>query len=107
MAVIPWVYTTEGGAGIYTWANINTGDTCQPLAIPGHSDKTVTIEGTVTTFALQGSNAPGGGNPRTLHDIDMTTLITTAGIFTIKENPLLIIPLLTTGTGVTVAIVTW
>jgi hypothetical protein len=107
MAVIPWVYTTEGGAGIYTWGPIATGDTCQPLAIPGHSDKTITIEGTVTTFALQGSNDPTGANPRTLHDIDMTTPITAAGIYTIKENPLVIIPLLTTGSGVTVAIVTW
>jgi len=106
VAAVNYVITTEGGATVITWGPIAGGDTCTPLALAGHSDKTVTIEGTVTAFALQGSNDPAFANPRTLNDINMTTAITTAGIFVIKEVPLLIRPLLTTGSGVTVIIVT-
>ena len=105
MAVIPFVLSTEGGATVVTWANMVTGDSGAPVAIAGHSDKTVHVIGTATAFALQGSNDPAFASPATLTDIDAAaTPITAAGIFTIKENPLLIAPLLTTG-SVTVILV--
>lgn len=88
------------GARQVTWTPIAGGDTCTPIGLSGYNDKTVTITGTVTTFALQGSNDLT--NWFTLNDIDMTTPIDAAGMFTIKENPLWIRPLLTTGSGVTV-----
>jgi hypothetical protein len=73
-----------------------TGDVGEALGLAGYNDKTVTIVGTATTFALQGSNDLS--NWFTLHNIDNAdTAITAAGIFLIKENPLWIRPLLTTG----------
>jgi hypothetical protein len=87
-----------GGGVLATWEELSDGDVGEALGLAGHNDKTVTIVGTATSFALEGSN--DGVNWFTLHDIDMTTTITTAGIFTIKENPVYIRPNLTTGTVV-------
>jgi len=109
MAVVPYSLAQVGGALSITWPAITTpatpplasGDSGAPVAAGGESDKTVTITGTATTFALQGSNDLV--NWFTLHNLDNAdTPITAAGMFLIKENPLYIRPLLTTGSGVTV-----
>lgn len=84
------------GALIVTWGALVTGDTGITLGLAGENDKTVTISGTATSFALQGSN--DGTNWFTLSDIGpAATAITAVGIFVIKENPKFIRPLLTTG----------
>lgn len=91
-----------GGTILATWGACSTGDSGAPLGIAGHNDKTATVTGTATTFALEGSN--NGTDWFTLHDIDMTTEITATGIYVIKENPAFIRPNVTTGTSVIVQI---
>lgn len=92
----------SSGSILAKWVTaITTGNTGEPLGLSTRSDKTVTITGTATSFALQGSN--NGTDWFTLHDIDMSTAITSTGIFTIKENPVFIRPNTTTG-SVTVEI---
>jgi len=101
--IIPTIEAIKHNVLLVTWAGIEGGDTCLPVALSNFTDKTVTIEGTVTTFAMQGSNAQDFSNPRTLNDVTLASpAITAAGIYTIKEVPLLMAPLLTTGSGVSV-----
>lgn len=95
MATKALTLSIGGGSLRATWATLSTGDVGAVLGADGYNDKTVTIVGTATTFALQGSN--DNSNWFTLHDIDMTTEITATGIYTIKENPVWIRPNLTTG----------
>ena len=106
MIVEPTIEALGDGVARVTWAGLQSGDSGAWMALPRYRDKTVTVEGTsVTTFALQGSNYPGGDAPRTLNDVDNTTAIDAAGMYVVKENPLLIRPLLTTGQDVTVIVV--
>jgi hypothetical protein len=106
MVIIPTLEAIKANTIRVTWTGVAGGDTCLPVALSNFPDKTVTIEGTVTTFALQGSNLQDFSNPRTLNDVNLSpSAITAAGVYTIKENPLLIAPLLTTGAGVTVSMV--
>ena len=102
--IVPTVEALGNGRLSVVWAGMVTGDTGAWANLKGYRDKTVTVEGTATTFALQGTNDADGGNPRTLEDVDASTAITAVGVFVIKENPLLIRPSLTTG-SVTVKIV--
>lgn len=102
--IVPTAAALGNGRLAVTWAGMVTGDSGAWANLKGYRDKTVTVEGTATTFALQGTNDPDGGNPRTLEDVDFTTAITAVGVYVLKENPLLIRPLLTTG-SVTVEIV--
>ena len=97
MSVIaPTVDSLGNGFVRYRWAGLVTGDSGAWLAAKLR-DMTLTVEGTATTFAFQGTNDADGSNPRTLEDVDSTTAITAAGVYVIKEGPLLMRPLLTTG----------
>lgn len=103
--IVPTIEAIATGVLRVTWGPMEGGDAGSWVALSKFSDKTVTVEGTATTFAFQGSNDSLGANPRTLLDVDGTTLISVAGHFAVKSNPLLIRPSLTTGTGVTVSLV--
>lgn len=102
MATRALTITIRSGGILATWDACSTGDTGSVLGADGYNDKTATVTGTATTFALEGSN--DNTNWFTLHDIDMTTEITATGIYTIKENPVWIRPNVTTGTSVVVKI---
>lgn len=84
-----------------TWVLVANGDVGAPANFGHRSDLNVTVEGTITTFAFEGSNDQGFANPRTLEDTDGTA-VTAAGIYTVKESPKLVRPKLTTGANVTV-----
>jgi len=99
--VIPTITPIGNGCKV-RWGPINTGDVCMPVSVQQFRDKCATIEGTITTFALQGKNDVAD-TPRTMEDTDGTA-ITVAGIYQIKENPSSIIPLLTTGSSVFVTL---
>jgi len=102
--IVPTLDSIGPGVMRCRWAGLVTGDSGAWANLSRWRDKTVTVEGTATTFALQGTNDADGGNPRTVEDVDASTAITTAGIFNIKEGPGLMRPLLTTG-AVTVTVV--
>jgi hypothetical protein len=105
MSTIAYTMDQSGGGLLVVWSSLGTGDSGSKLAMAGHSDKTVSVIGTATTFALLGSNDITGTNTFTLTDIFTGDPITATGMYVIKENPLLIWPLVTTGSGVTVKIV--
>ncbi len=89
MAVVA-IDTDAQSAFVATWLNLSASDTGVPWGMGGQTDKTATVVGAGGSFALQGSNDLS--NWFTLHDVDMTTTITTSGIYVIKENPLFIRP---------------
>ena len=100
--IVPTITPLGGGRGgvKVVWEGMATGDTGGYASFSQYKDKCVTVEGTVTTFALQGRNHPSD-SPRTLEDTDGTA-ITVAGIYQLKENPTSIRPNLTTGSSVRV-----
>lgn len=84
-----------------TWANLQTGDTGSWVNALNLQDKSVHIEGdTITTIAFQGSNENSKANPRSVKDVDGTT-ISAAGTHTIKEYVHFVRPVVTTGANVT------
>lgn len=97
--IVPVVNALGLGKVEIIWDPIAGGDVCEVVALAGFPDKTVTVEGTITTFALEGTNDPASANFRTLTDVDGITAITAAGIFTLKGNPLYVRPNLTTGSA--------
>jgi hypothetical protein len=99
--VIPTITPIGNGCKV-RWGPIQGGDNCEPVSVQQFRDKCATVEGTATTFALQGRNQDGE-TLRTLEDTDGTA-ITVAGIYQIKENPSSIKPLLTTGANVFVTL---
>jgi hypothetical protein len=103
--IVPTIEAIATGVLRIAWGPMGAGDTGSWVALSRFSDKTVTVEGTIATFAFEGSNDPAGANPRTLLDVDGTTLINVAGHYAIKSNPLLIRPNLTAGSAVTVSVV--
>lgn len=87
-----------------SWGPMEDGDIGEWAAIANLSDKTVHIEGTITAFALEGTNAPDGTLVRTVTDV-ASVPVTAVGLYAVRESPLLIRPNLTTGAGVTVRII--
>lgn len=100
--ILPTILALGSGVRRITWAGLAGGDTGAWVNVANAKQLIVTVEGTVTTFAFQGSNEAASANPRTLEDEDNTAL-TAAGIYKVKELPLTIRPNLTTGSGVTVS----
>lgn len=91
----------------YNTVAMDTDDASSLLKVPDFSDKTVHVYGTFGaggSVTIQGSNKPDedGTTMATLHKTDLSALtFTTAGIFTILENPLWIRALVTAGDGTT------
>ena len=108
MAVIaPTIKALGGGAVLVEWIGAAGGDTCDWISLTEYRDKTVQMGGTLTAVALQGTNNPDKSAPVSLSDVDNTTVLTqgafAAGAMKVlKENPLYIRPLVTTGTAVVV-----
>lgn len=101
--IVPTITNLGNGRLKVAWGPMVTGDVGTPFN-PGHRhDKTVTIKGTATTVAFQGSNEQAFGDAYTLEDVDGTA-ITAAGIYTVEEHPALIRPLVTTGADVVVTV---
>lgn len=102
--------TTLLGNDVYLveWPALDSGEWGEWLQLPGYPYKTVQISGPlVTTVVMQGSNEDDGANPVTLKDIDGSTSINAAGIYTLKDNPLAVRPNVTTGNKVLVTMICW
>lgn len=105
MAVRP-VTTDEAGNGVVVarWADLDAGDSGAPVALAGWPTKTVQIVGG-TTVDLQGSN-DGGTTWAALSTVAGVALTTTApGIYTIRENTLLIRPNNVAGNNMSIVLV--
>lgn len=114
MATVNYQESIFGGSHLIQWTGVNTGDVC--VAWCGgleFMDKTVQINGSaVTSVVMAGTNdsrvflVPPGqyDSAVTLTDATTGTAISvssstnSAGLFVIKENPLGIFPVVTTGT---------
>ena len=100
-----------GGAVLVEWGPLSAGDTGEWVHLAHLSDKTVQASGTVTTFALEGSDDPAlsAGSIATLTDVDNLTAITHAGLASkmcvVKQNPLSMRPNLTAGSAAFVRMV--
>ena len=115
MATVNYQESIFGGSHLIQWSGVNTGDVC--VAWAGgleFMDKTVQINGSViTSVTMAGTNDSralntiGGGydSAVTLTDATTGTAISVSagtnspGFFVIKENPLAIFPIATTGTS--------
>lgn len=108
MAVIaPTIRPLGGGAVLVEWIGAAGGDTCDWISLTEYRDKTAQMGGTITAVVLQGTNDPAKGSPVTLNDVDNTTALTQAAFAAgamkvVKENPLYMRPVVTTGAAVAV-----
>ena len=94
------------GGLMITWPLLDTGEWGEWAEFPAWPIKTVHISGeTITTFVLQGSNEEDGANPQTLKDVDGSTSINAAGVYTLKDNPRMIRPYVTTGNKILVTVI--
>jgi len=95
---------------VTVWANILAADTCTAVQIPGYTDQTVHVTGTLdgATLVLQGSN--NNSNFFTLHATDATSaaisITVTNNGYGVLENPLWIRPSTSGGGGSSTATVT-
>jgi hypothetical protein len=120
MATVNYQESIFGGSHLIQWSGVNTGDVC--VAWAGgleFMDKTVQINGSViTSVTMAGTNDSralntiGGGydSAVTLTDATTGTAISVSagtnspGFFVIKENPLALFPIVTTGTLVNIRV---
>lgn len=107
MAVKPaTVVTNNFGVCVVTWADLDSGDTGEPVQLAQFSDKTVQMIGTSTDVKMQGSN--DGTTWATMSDTAGTeiTFIASGQLETLLQNPLYIRPISANGTDVTMILVT-
>jgi len=107
-------YTT-GSSGhtrvMYNTVALDSDDTTSLLSGAGYADKSVHVYGTFGSggsITIQGSNKPDedGTTMVTLHKVDLSALtLTSAGCFTILENPLWLRAIVTAGDGTTALVV--
>lgn len=104
MAIIKptWKDITEKGDGsaiLYTWTPVTEADTCQPIATPKHSDKSVHVYGTFggATAALHGSNNDGTTFAALNTPASVAIAITADGIKAVLENTQQVKPVATGG----------
>lgn len=104
MAIKPVVQTIHNnGARTYTWSGVATGDTIIPVEMgPEHpGDILMQVSGTFaggTSVGLEGSL--DRVNYASLSDVGGTTIgLTTDGLVSVREGPLVIRPTVTGGTG--------
>lgn len=92
------------GAMVATWDDLDAADSGAPVALAGWPTKTVQIIGG-TTVDLQGSN-DGGTTWAPLSTVAGVALTTVApGIYTIRENPLLVRPNNVAGSNMKIVLV--
>jgi hypothetical protein len=93
---------------LVTWALVNAGDVGAPLKLDKYTLQTWSIYGTtITAVALNGSNDPViPSNWNALRDWTGGSLgaIAAAGLYSPRDMPLWIQPVLTTGAAVTFAV---
>lgn len=95
----------------YNVTALDSDDTTSLVNLSNYSDKTVHVYGTFGSggsCTIQGSNKPteDGTTMVTLHKTDLSALtFTSAGCFTILENPLWLRAIVTAGDGTTALIV--
>ena len=121
MAVTIRSFSEYGGAsgapiprGVHVYYNtvaLDSDDTTNLINVANYSDKTVHVYGTFGSggsVTIKGSNKPDedGTTVVALHKTDLSALtFTTAGCFTILENPLWIQAVVTAGDGTTALVV--
>lgn len=92
------------GAMTATWADLDAGDSGAPVALAGWPTKTLQIIGG-TTVDIQGSN-DGGTTWAALSTVAAVALTTVApGVYTIRENTLLIRPNNVAGNNMSIILV--
>lgn len=93
--------TQDGGAMLFSWSDMKSGDTGEAVDYPQRPDKTITITGVFdgATVVIEGSN--DGTNWYTLKDLSATDLSFTAasGAKTVLENTRFYRPDVSGGTG--------
>lgn len=110
MAVIDYTVTTLGTwkdkASVITWSGLTSGDTGQPLEMPGWADRSVQVTGSFGTsgnLRLQGSN--DGSNWNTLTDPQGNDInITASKIEQVMEVVRYMRPIVTAGTSVNLTV---
>jgi hypothetical protein len=107
MAVIPYaiVPSPDIRSFVIKWTAVTEADTCAPVAIPTHADRSVQVNGTFggATAVIQGSN--DGTNYLTLNNpADAALSFSSAGLEAILESTAYIKPLISGGTGQTLNI---
>ena len=98
MAVIPLKYADTNS---FVWSNMQAGDTGAPAGRNRLPDKTFQFIGAVTSGSIEGSNNGIDYNQLTTVD-GLPATVSSAGFLVIRENPLYIRPVITTGSDVTV-----
>lgn len=91
----------DGSAIMISWTPVTQADTCAPVAMPEHSDRSVHVSGTFggSSTAITGSNN-GGASFTPLRDPSSTVIaIIAEGIRAVLENSGQIAPLTTGGTA--------
>lgn len=110
MAILaPTIRAIGGGAVLIEWPALAAGDSGDWISLTEYRDKTVQMTGGPAAAVIQGTNDPAKASPVTLFDVDNTTTLTQAALAggvakVIKENPLYIRPVITTGPAATVRI---
>lgn len=96
----------DGSTLLYTWTPVTQADTCNPIQVPEHSDKSIQVSGAFggTSVAVAGSN--DGVNFSSLRDPSSTVIAIVAGtdLRAILENTYQIRPVLTGGAATSISI---
>lgn len=100
------IQTWKDKAHVITWASMASGDTGQPLEMPGSADRSVQVTGNFGTsgnLRIEGSN--DGSNWNTLTDPQGNDInITASKIEQVMEVVRYMRPNVTTGTGVSLTV---
>jgi hypothetical protein len=85
------------------WTPVASGDTCNAVSFPKHSDRSIQVSGTFsggTSIAIQGTNEPAATNFVSLRGPDSVVIaFTAAGMKAVLENALFHAPLSSSGDG--------
>lgn len=91
----------DGSTILAVWTPVTESDTCVPISMPEHSDKSVHVSGTFgsASVAVQGSNN-GGASFASLNDPTGTVIaITAEKIKAVLENTVQVKPVATGGSA--------
>ena len=97
-------FATLNNGRVGQWSGVVSGDTCNPLAVPLYSDKSVSVEGTFGTATVYIRGSIDGVNYYTLNDPQGNALTFASGtkrIEAILENVAYIQPVIATPDGTT------
>lgn len=94
------------GSSVTSWGPMATGDTGDPVGVPGSGDRTVQVSGTFGGASVIIEGTLDMTNWQTLHDPAVTILsFTSAGLAAVLENVLAVRPRISGGSAVAVNVV--